>query len=88
MTTDFDVKDIEYEFLSHKRLLDSFKCADTEESKKIERFLREDALFFHQQGLVKVVSALWDDVIIGYFALAMGKIQLTCNKKKKYSGRR
>lgn len=81
MKKDFDIADIEYEFLSSKRVLDSFKCADTKESAEIEQFLREKALFFHQQGLAKTVLALWENTIVGYFSLAMGQIQLTAGVK-------
>lgn len=84
----FTLEDIEYEFLSPERALDSFKCADTEESIKIEQFLREDALFFHRQGLAKTVLALWKETIVGYFSLAMGKIQLTWRKKEKAFGKK
>lgn len=84
----FALKDIKYEFLSPKRPLDSFKCADTDESVKIEQFLREEALFLHQQGLSKIVLALWEEIVVGYFALAMGKIQLTWGKKEKVFGKK
>jgi GNAT superfamily N-acetyltransferase len=88
MKKEFALEDIRYEFLSSRRPLDSFKCADTEESMEIEQFLREEALFFHQQGLAKTVLALWEETVVGYFSLAMGKIHLTWGKKEKAFGKK
>lgn len=86
MNGHFTVDDLEFEFISARRSLDSFKCAESLESEEIERFLREQALFYHEEGLARVVLVLHGHIIVGYFALAMGRIYLSWRKKAHLFG--
>jgi GNAT superfamily N-acetyltransferase len=82
-----DVDKLGFEYISSARDLNSFKCSETEESQQIEYFLKEDALFYHKGKLASVVLVIWNEIVVGYYALAMGNIALSQRKRKKAFGR-
>ncbi|MDQ7822539.1 MAG: GNAT family N-acetyltransferase [Candidatus Eremiobacteraeota bacterium] len=86
MSVSFNLEELEFEQISPARDLGAFKCAETSDSKEIESFLKEYALFYHKQGLTRVALALHKDIIAGYFALSMGGISLSHENREEIFG--